>query len=196
LEVFLIHPGGPYFAKKDKGAWAIPKGEYEKDEDPLAAAKRGFEEETGFAAAVHAWSNGLHIPGARLKSRRSTKDDGSGYLWHMARNDQRGQRSANCCEDIEGRQKVEGSPLQHWPRRAAYCRFGDQPAGIHRQLFDRFHQWLSALRKVEKRTTLRAEWTSDDGTVEKFFDYALKATIKNWTARVRGECWWGVTGDN
>lgn len=38
--------------------------------------------------------------------------------------------------------------------------------------------FLSALRKVEKRTTLRAEWTSDDGTVEKFFDYALKATIK------------------
>jgi hypothetical protein len=39
--------------------------------------------------------------------------------------------------------------------------------------------FLSALRKVEKRTTLRAEWTSDDGTVEKFFDYALKGTIKN-----------------
>jgi hypothetical protein len=38
--------------------------------------------------------------------------------------------------------------------------------------------FLSALRKVEKRTTLRAEWTSDDGTVEKFFDSALKATIK------------------
>jgi len=39
--------------------------------------------------------------------------------------------------------------------------------------------FLSALRKVEKSTTLRAEWTSDDGTVEKFFDYALKGTIKN-----------------
>jgi predicted NUDIX family NTP pyrophosphohydrolase len=51
LEVFLIHPGGPYFAKKDKGAWAIPKGEYGKDEVPLAAAKREFEEETGFAVA-------------------------------------------------------------------------------------------------------------------------------------------------
>ncbi len=49
-EVFLIHPGGPYWAKKDKGAWAIPKGEYEEDEDPLAAAKREFEEETGFTA--------------------------------------------------------------------------------------------------------------------------------------------------
>lgn len=49
--MFLIHPGGPYFAKKDKGAWAIPKGEYDKDEAPLAAAKREFEEETGFAVA-------------------------------------------------------------------------------------------------------------------------------------------------
>ena len=51
LEVFLIHPGGPYFAKKDKGAWAIPKGEYEKGEDPLAAAQREFREETGFIAS-------------------------------------------------------------------------------------------------------------------------------------------------
>ena len=51
LEVFLIHPGGPYWASKDKGAWAVPKGEYEEDEDPLAAAIREFQEETGFPAA-------------------------------------------------------------------------------------------------------------------------------------------------
>jgi predicted NUDIX family NTP pyrophosphohydrolase len=50
LEVFLIHPGGPYWATKDKGVWAIPKGEYHKDEEPLAAAKREFQEETGFIA--------------------------------------------------------------------------------------------------------------------------------------------------
>jgi predicted NUDIX family NTP pyrophosphohydrolase len=50
LEVFLIHPGGPYWAKKDKGAWGIPKGEYHKDEEPLVAAKREFQEETGFTA--------------------------------------------------------------------------------------------------------------------------------------------------
>jgi predicted NUDIX family NTP pyrophosphohydrolase len=48
LEVFLVHPGGPYFAKKDAGSWGIPKGEYEKDEEPLAAAKREFTEETSF----------------------------------------------------------------------------------------------------------------------------------------------------
>jgi len=45
LEVFLIHPGGPFWAKKD--AWSIPKGEYEADEPPLEAARREFEEETG-----------------------------------------------------------------------------------------------------------------------------------------------------
>jgi predicted NUDIX family NTP pyrophosphohydrolase len=49
-EVFLIHPGGPYWAKKDKGAWAIPKGEYEPGEEPLVAARREFQEETGFIA--------------------------------------------------------------------------------------------------------------------------------------------------
>jgi len=47
LEIMLVHPGGPFWAKKDEGAWSIPKGEFEADEDPLAAAKREFEEETG-----------------------------------------------------------------------------------------------------------------------------------------------------
>jgi predicted NUDIX family NTP pyrophosphohydrolase len=48
LEIFLVHPGGPFWAKKDEGAWSIPKGEFE-EEDPLAAALREFEEETGVA---------------------------------------------------------------------------------------------------------------------------------------------------
>jgi predicted NUDIX family NTP pyrophosphohydrolase len=51
LEVFLVHPGGPFFAKKDLGAWTISKGEYLEDEDPLQAAKREFQEETGFTVA-------------------------------------------------------------------------------------------------------------------------------------------------
>jgi predicted NUDIX family NTP pyrophosphohydrolase len=50
IEVFLVHPGGPFWTKKDKGAWGLPKGEYEDAEDPLAAAKREFTEETGFPA--------------------------------------------------------------------------------------------------------------------------------------------------
>jgi predicted NUDIX family NTP pyrophosphohydrolase len=51
VEVFLVHPGGPSWAKKNEGAWTIPKGEYGTDEDGLAAARREFEEETGFLAA-------------------------------------------------------------------------------------------------------------------------------------------------
>jgi predicted NUDIX family NTP pyrophosphohydrolase len=47
LEVLLVHPGGPLWAKKDEGAWSIPKGEIDPDEDPLAAACREFQEELG-----------------------------------------------------------------------------------------------------------------------------------------------------
>jgi predicted NUDIX family NTP pyrophosphohydrolase len=47
LEVFLVHSGGPFWAKKDLAAWSIPKGEFGDDEDPLAAALREFSEETG-----------------------------------------------------------------------------------------------------------------------------------------------------
>jgi predicted NUDIX family NTP pyrophosphohydrolase len=50
LEVFLVHPGGPFWAKKDHGAWSIPKGEYAEGEDALEAAQREFHEETGFTA--------------------------------------------------------------------------------------------------------------------------------------------------
>ena len=49
LEVLLVHPGGPYWQRKDAGAWSIPKGEIDDDEDALAAARREFAEETGAA---------------------------------------------------------------------------------------------------------------------------------------------------
>jgi predicted NUDIX family NTP pyrophosphohydrolase len=49
LEVLLVHPGGPFWAKKDDGAWSIPKGEYDAGEDPLEVATREFEEELGVA---------------------------------------------------------------------------------------------------------------------------------------------------
>ena len=61
LQIFLVHPGGPFWAKKDAGAWSIPKGEFAPDEDPLAAAQREFSEETGFQA------DGRFIPLAPLK---------------------------------------------------------------------------------------------------------------------------------
>jgi len=50
LEVLLVHPGGPIWARKNEGAWTVPKGEYDSDEDPLAAARREFTEETSFEA--------------------------------------------------------------------------------------------------------------------------------------------------
>jgi predicted NUDIX family NTP pyrophosphohydrolase len=53
-EVLLVHPGGPFWAKRDLGVWSIPKGEYEPDEDPRACALREFEEETGTALPAQA----------------------------------------------------------------------------------------------------------------------------------------------
>ena len=50
LEVLLVHPGGPFWMKKDAGAWSIPKGEYEAGEEALAAAAREFQEETGLVS--------------------------------------------------------------------------------------------------------------------------------------------------
>jgi len=51
LNVFLVHPGGPYWSKKSEGSWTIPKGEYDSSEEPLEAAIREFREETGFEVA-------------------------------------------------------------------------------------------------------------------------------------------------
>jgi predicted NUDIX family NTP pyrophosphohydrolase len=51
VEVFLVHPGGPFWARRDDGAWSIPKGEIEAGADPLATAQGEFREETGFEAA-------------------------------------------------------------------------------------------------------------------------------------------------
>jgi predicted NUDIX family NTP pyrophosphohydrolase len=84
LEVLLVHPGGPFWARKDAGAWSIAKGEIDPDEDPLAAAIREFEEETGHAPSgdflrltsvrqpggklVHAWAVELEWDPSNLAS--------------------------------------------------------------------------------------------------------------------------------
>lgn len=84
LEVLLVHPGGPLWAKKDDGAWTIPKGEFSEDEQPLAAARREFAEETGLELAgpfhalgtvrqragklVHAWACRGEFDPAALRS--------------------------------------------------------------------------------------------------------------------------------
>jgi predicted NUDIX family NTP pyrophosphohydrolase len=68
LEVFLVHPGGPFWARKDDGAWSIPKGEHSDDEDPQACARREFEEETG--TALPADTELLDLGSVRLASRK------------------------------------------------------------------------------------------------------------------------------
>jgi predicted NUDIX family NTP pyrophosphohydrolase len=76
LEVFLVHPGGPFWAKKDEGAWSIPKGEFEKNDDPLAAAKREFAEETGLSV------EGAFRPLTPLKQRSGK----TVYAWIVSGN--------------------------------------------------------------------------------------------------------------
>jgi len=84
LEFFLVHPGGPFWRNKDLGAWSIPKGEFASGEDPLEAARREFQEETGFTAegkfvpleplkqpggkTVHAWALEGDLDPAQLRS--------------------------------------------------------------------------------------------------------------------------------
>ena len=63
IEVLLVHPGGPFWRSKDEGAWTVPKGEFD-DEDPLAAARREFQEETGFAPP-----EGQNIPLTPIKQK-------------------------------------------------------------------------------------------------------------------------------
>jgi predicted NUDIX family NTP pyrophosphohydrolase len=85
LEIFLIHPGGPFWTKKDDGAWSIPKGEFTPDEDPLTAAQREFREETSLTVTgpftpltpvkqsggkiIHAWAvEAAHLDPAAIRS--------------------------------------------------------------------------------------------------------------------------------
>jgi len=76
LEVFLVHPGGPFWAKKDAGAWSIPKGEYLEQEEPLEAAKREFVEETGFAADGSFLDLGdLKQPGGKIITAWASEGD-------------------------------------------------------------------------------------------------------------------------
>ena len=60
VEVLLVHPGGPFWAKKDEGAWSIPKGLADESEDPLAAARREFREEVGMAVDGEFLALGAH----------------------------------------------------------------------------------------------------------------------------------------
>jgi predicted NUDIX family NTP pyrophosphohydrolase len=92
LEVFLVHPGGPFWAKKDLAAWSIPKGEYDAGEKPEDAAKREFQEETGFA-----------IPGV-MRELGVVKQAGGKIV------------SAWCCEgDCDPADLISNTFVMEWP---------------------------------------------------------------------------------
>src|SRR6476661_8829908 len=75
-EFFLVHPGGPFFAKKDMGAWTIPKGEFTQPETPLEAALREFKEETGLELT----SKGIELAPVKQKSGKIV------YAWAIEGN--------------------------------------------------------------------------------------------------------------
>jgi predicted NUDIX family NTP pyrophosphohydrolase len=76
IEVFLVHPGGPYWAKKDAGAWSIPKGEFSEKEDRFSAAKREFKEETGiFPEGNFVALKPVRQPGGKVVYAWAVKDD-------------------------------------------------------------------------------------------------------------------------
>jgi predicted NUDIX family NTP pyrophosphohydrolase len=75
-EVFLVHPGGPFWTKKDDGAWSIPKGLYEVGEAPEAAARREFEEETGIAIDAPLIALGeFRQPGGKIVTAYAAEGD-------------------------------------------------------------------------------------------------------------------------
>ena len=94
--MFLVHPGGPYWAKKDRGFWTIPKGEYESDEAPIDAARREFREETGFDAP----------PGDYLKLGSVKQKSGKEVIAWAAKGD---------CDPAE---LVSNTCLIEWPPRS------------------------------------------------------------------------------
>src|SRR5438132_727596 len=76
LELFLVHPGGPFWMNKDEGAWSIPKGLFENGEDALVAAKREFQEETGFVPDGHFVKLGeFKQPGGKIIHAWSVEGD-------------------------------------------------------------------------------------------------------------------------
>lgn len=90
IDFFLVHPGGPFFAKKQEGVWTVPKGEIDPGEDPLACAIREFEEETGYKISgdfipltpirqkggkiVHCWALQYEVDAEKIKSNLFTME--------------------------------------------------------------------------------------------------------------------------
>jgi predicted NUDIX family NTP pyrophosphohydrolase len=100
LEVLLVHPGGPVWASRDAGAWSIPKGEYAEPEDPLAAARREFEEELGAVAPA---GDVLELGEVRQKSGKLVR------AWAMA-------------GDLDAERIMSNTFTMQWPPRSGRLR--------------------------------------------------------------------------
>jgi predicted NUDIX family NTP pyrophosphohydrolase len=95
IEVFLVHPGGPFWIKKDEGAWSIPKGEFAEGEDPFSAAKREFGEETGVALEGEGRAlNPIRQPGGKIV-----------YAWAV-------------CGDVDAAAVRSNTSAMEWPPRS------------------------------------------------------------------------------
>lgn len=110
IEVLVGHAGGPFWARKDAGAWSIPKGEFEADEDPMAAARREFEEELGIPAP-----EGELIELGQIKR----KDGKTIYVWALEGNAEAEKLTSNTF-DLEWPPK--SGQIQQFPEfdRAAW----------------------------------------------------------------------------
>jgi predicted NUDIX family NTP pyrophosphohydrolase len=95
LEIFLVHPGGPFFKNKDLGWWSIPKGEFGEEEDRLQAAKREFLEETGHAVK----GDFIELQPVKQKSGKTV------YAWAIA-------------TDIDARNIRSNTFLLQWPPKS------------------------------------------------------------------------------
>src|ERR1700712_4284229 len=88
LEIFLVHPGGPFWKNKDLGAWSIPKGEFTGQEDPLTAAKREIKEETGISCS------GIFLELTPLKQKSGKMV----YAWALEKDADAGNIKSNMFE--------------------------------------------------------------------------------------------------
>ncbi len=99
LEIFLAHPGGPFFEHKDDGVWSIPKGLCEDNEDLLETAKREFQEETGFAVdGAFIELGSLRLPSGKLV-----------HAWALEK-------------DVDAGRMVSNSFEMEWPRHSGQIR--------------------------------------------------------------------------
>lgn len=87
-EVFLVHPGGPFWKNKDEGAWSIPKGEFDDSENPMDAAKREFLEETGISLS----GDFIELKPVKLKSGKKV------FAWAVEKNIDAGNIASNTFE--------------------------------------------------------------------------------------------------